>query len=166
MPFGNTMRFGGGGWNAGNFGTGICRQVGGEVCGVCAQSCPLPPINATKAKTRARKNTANEGRASLAQRFSARVRTRSSLRDSINFFHFSQRSSAGLSSDAPPGLGCRTFLSTGLLENEFSRTHFSAGKGRRNESSPGGTAQFFSDSGFASGYRFSDTESSSKSRAP
>src|ERR1700674_3413750 len=51
MPFGNSMRFGCGGWNSGNFGIGICCQVG-----ACAQTCTLPlkkPIktNRTRAKT-------------------------------------------------------------------------------------------------------------------
>jgi hypothetical protein len=63
--------------------------------------------------------------------FSAWVRTRSSLRDLNSFFHFPQRRSAGLSADAPPGLDSSTLGSTGLPENEFSRTCFTASRSAR-----------------------------------
>src|SRR5216684_3859267 len=56
MPFGNSMRFGCGGWNSGNLAIGICCQVCCEVSCACAHSC-TPPLkkqiktNRTRAKT-------------------------------------------------------------------------------------------------------------------
>src|ERR1035437_1381054 len=71
MPFGNSMRFGCAGWNAGSLGIEICFQVCWELCWACARNCPVLPINATKTRSTAQENPAREGRSRLAQRFSA-----------------------------------------------------------------------------------------------